>query len=121
MTNIFDSHAHYDAKQFDPDRDELLALLPASGVRLVMSAADTLASARKAVALAGRYDYIYCSAGIHPHDAKDAPADMEEQIRGIVASSPKVRAIGECGLDYHYDFSRCLSGSLRWRMSFVCR
>jgi TatD DNase family protein len=105
MNNIFDSHAHYDAKQFDGDRDELLACLPSRGVRLVMSAADNLASARRALALAGRHDYIFCSAGIHPHDAKNAPADMEAQIRGIVKSSPKVRAVGECGLDYHYDFS----------------
>ena len=105
MNNIFDSHAHYDAKQFNPDRDELLVCLPGRGVRLVMSAADNLASARRAVALAEKYSYIYCSAGIHPHDAKNAPQDMESQLRGIVKSSPKVRAIGECGLDYHYDFS----------------
>jgi TatD DNase family protein len=105
MNNIFDSHAHYDAKQFNPDRDGLLSSLPSHGVRLVMTAADTLASARRAVALAKKYDFIYCSAGIHPHDAKSAPKDMEAQIREIVKSSPKVRAVGECGLDYHYDFS----------------
>jgi len=105
MDNIFDSHAHYDARQFNPDRDALLESLPGSGVRFVMSAADTLASARRALALAERYDYIYCSAGIHPHNAKDAPADMEAKISEIAKNSPKVRAIGEAGLDYHYDFS----------------
>ena len=105
MDNIFDSHAHYDARQFNSDRDALLRSLPGSGVRFVMSAADTLASARRALALAERYDYIYCSAGIHPHNAKDAPADMEAKISEIAKNSPKVRAIGEAGLDYHYDFS----------------
>jgi len=105
MTNIFDSHAHYDARHFSEDCDELLASLPERGVRFVLSAADTLASAKRAIALTERYDYIYCSAGIHPHNAKDAPANMEAQICEIVKSSPRVRALGEAGLDYHYDFS----------------
>jgi len=105
MTNIFDSHAHYDARQFDSDRDELFASLPGRGVRFVLSAADTIESAKRALTLAEHHSYIYCSAGIHPHNAKDAPIDMEEQISEIVKSSPKVRAIGEAGLDYHYDFS----------------
>jgi TatD DNase family protein len=105
MDNIFDSHAHYDSPQFDGDRDSLLAGLPGQGVRGVMTAADSIPSARRAVGLAARYGYIYCSAGIHPHEAGDAPADLEDQLEALAASSPKVRAIGELGLDYHYDFS----------------
>ena len=104
MNNIFDSHAHYDDEQFDPDRDALLAALPGMGVRCIMNAASDLDSARRGIALAGRYAQLYCSVGVHPHEAKDAPADLEEQLERLAACE-KVRAVGEIGLDYHYDFS----------------
>jgi len=104
MQNIFDSHAHYDDKQFDPDRDTVLSGLPAKGVRYVMNAACNLESARAGMAMAERHPLLYCSAGVHPHDAKDAPEGLEEQITRLV-KHPRVMAVGEIGLDYHYDFS----------------
>lgn len=104
MRNIFDSHAHYDDKRFDGDRDAVLSALPTSGVRYVMNAASDLASAETGVALADRYDFMYCSVGVHPHEAKEAPADLEARLRRL-AAQPKALAIGEIGLDYHYDFS----------------
>ena len=105
MRNIFDSHAHYDSEQFDSDRDRFLTELPKSGVRYVMTVGDTIESSRRAVSLAERHGYIYAAAGIHPHEAKTTPDDMEAQIREIISNCSKVRAVGEIGLDYHYVFS----------------
>lgn len=104
MQNIFDSHAHYDDSRFHSDRSQLLASLPGKGVRYVMNAACNLKSAWEGIALAERFEFLYGSAGIHPHDAKDAPDDLEARIREL-ALHPKVSAVGEIGLDYHYDFS----------------
>ena len=105
MQNIFDSHAHYASEQFDSDRDELLAELPKQGVRMVMEVATNVTSSHKAIELAKRYDYFYCAVGVHPHDAQNAPDDLEEQLEMLAKSSSRVRAIGEMGLDYHYDYS----------------
>lgn len=102
--NIFDSHAHYDDERFDRDRDELLASLPGQGVRYVLNAASNLMSARSGIGLAERHPFLYCAVGVHPHDAKDAPGDLERQLREM-ARHPTVKAVGEMGLDYHYDFS----------------
>jgi len=101
---IFDSHAHYDQKRFDADRDEVIAALNAAGVTRVMNAASDLPSSHDALALAEKYPFFWCSVGIHPHEAEDAPADYLDQLRELV-NNPRVRAIGEIGLDYHYDFS----------------
>ena len=103
--NIFDSHAHYDHPDFDSDRDTLLAALPGLGVSHVMCAADSLPSAQRGQDLAKAYDYIWCSAGIHPLDAMDAPADLEAQLARLCAYE-KCMAVGEIGLDYHYDVPR---------------
>lgn len=102
--NIFDSHAHYDDARFDTDRDNLILSLPESGIAAVMAAACTLDSSEASAKLADKYGFIWCSAGIHPHDASSAPADMEEKLSAF-ASYEKCMAIGETGLDYHYDFS----------------
>lgn len=104
MNNIFDSHAHYDDEQFAQDRQAVLAALPGAGVRFVMNAACNLESAREGIALSEQHGFVYCSAGVHPHDAKDAPEDLEAQLR-LLVKYPKVKALGEMGLDYHYDFS----------------
>ncbi len=104
MQNIFDSHAHYDSEKFDEDRDEVLSSLPSKGVAFVMNAASNLASAKQSIALAEEYDFVYASAGVHPHDAAGAPHDLSVQLHELL-SHPKVKAVGEIGLDYHYDFS----------------
>jgi TatD DNase family protein len=104
MNNIFDSHAHYDDEQFNPDRDELLTSLPGQGIAYVMNAASDLPSAEASIALAECHPFIWCAVGVHPHAAKDAPDDLEAQLTAM-AKHPKVKAIGEIGLDYHYDFS----------------
>ncbi len=104
LTGIFDSHAHYDDERFDPDRDEVVSGLPRQGVAYVMNAASDLDSAAAGLALAQKYLHVYCAAGVHPHEASKAPADYLERLRELL-SQPKVMAVGEIGLDYHYDFS----------------
>ncbi len=104
--NIFDTHAHYDDQRFDEDRHVLLSSLPASGVRLVLNAACDMASCVSSMDLARRYPFVYASVGVHPHAAQEVfgTASYLEQLASWSKDS-KVRAIGEIGLDYHYDFS----------------
>lgn len=100
----FDTHAHYDDEQFDIDRHTILELMPDNGVELIVNAASNLETARVSVELANRYEYVWAAVGIHPHDAKsfdDAAAQEIEQL----CRHKKVVALGEIGLDYHYDFS----------------
>ena len=98
MRGIFDSHAHYDAEAFDEDREELLDALPSGGVEGVICAADSLASARRCIALAERYPYIRAAAGIHPENAGAAREEEEEELR-LLCRRPQVVAVGEIGLD----------------------
>ena len=104
MYKIFDSHAHYDDERFDPDRDELLELLPQKGICCIINAASDLATGEKCLELAEKYDYIYAAAGVHPHEADSWNELSEERLRAQL-KHPKAVAIGEIGLDYHYDFS----------------
>lgn len=101
---IVDSHAHYDDEQFDADRDEVLKRIQQQGVVWVVNPASNLDSARKCIELSETYDFLYCAVGIHPHDSKEFSEETLESIREM-ASNKKVVAIGEVGLDYHYDFS----------------
>jgi TatD DNase family protein len=104
MHMYFDTHAHYDDEQFDTDRDELLRAVHDSGVDLIVDPASNLASSRKVLEIAAAHDFVYCAVGVHPHDAKEMDGDSIALIRDM-ASNPKVVAIGEIGLDYHYDLS----------------
>lgn len=101
---LFDTHAHYDDRRFDDDRETLLAALPASGVGLVCNIGCDLPSSRKSLALARQFPHVYAAVGIHPHSADDAVPQDYAELRQM-CRDPKVRAIGEIGLDYHYDFS----------------
>jgi len=103
MTNIFDTHAHYSLKQFNSDRDEILAELPNHGVKYVMVASTDVADAIKNDRLTLKYDYIYGAAGIHPSDCGEVRSGYLEQIEKIINENPKMLAVGEIGLDYHYD------------------
>lgn len=99
---FFDTHAHYDDRWFDADRDELLEALPGAGVSLVMNAGQDAAANEYCIRLAHQYDYFYAAVGWHPHEAKSWDDNSEARIRAW-ARDPKVKAIGEIGLDYHYD------------------
>lgn len=99
---LFDTHAHYDAEQFDADRGEVLASLPGRGVSLVVNPGCDLPSSRTAVALAEQYPFLYAAVGYHPENcAPYTDADLEE-LRQL-AAHPKVVAIGEIGLDYYWE------------------
>ena len=102
MEGIFDSHAHYDAEQFDEDRDVLRGRLPSLGVVGVVNAASNLAYSRTSIALAERYPYVYAAVGIHPEEAGALTDEDLRELRRLYAH-PKVVAIGEIGLDYHYE------------------
>ena len=100
---LFDTHAHMDDRAFDEDRAELLAALPGAGLALVMNPGCSLASSYNAVKLANTYDYMYAAVGSHPDVADEVNEDVLEQYRTLVRENPKVKAIGEIGLDYHYE------------------
>ncbi|MDR2166437.1 MAG: TatD family hydrolase [Clostridiales bacterium] len=100
----FETHCHYDFKQYNDDRREVLAGLPAAGVSYALNIGTTLAGSRASVALAREYDYIYATVGFHPHNAKEM-REGDIDILADLALDPKVVGIGEIGLDFHYDFS----------------
>ncbi len=102
-TNIFDTHAHYTDHAFDADRAELLQKLPAQGVGCVMLAGCSTEDSAACAALADQYDYIYAAAGVHPECMDRLKEDWLAQIRQTAETNAKVRAIGEIGLDYHYE------------------
>ena len=98
---LFDTHAHYYAEQFDPDRDEVLSALPAANVGLVLCPGCDLESSRQSIALAEQYPFLYAAAGVHPEDALGLPDDWLDQVEAMTRH-PKVKAVGEIGLDYHW-------------------
>ena len=100
---LFDTHAHMDDRAFDEDRSELLAALPAQGIGLLMNPGCSLESSRNTVKLAKEYDYIYAAVGSHPDVADEVNETVLEEYRTLVRENPKVKAIGEIGLDYHYE------------------
>ena len=101
---MFDSHAHYDDKQFDEDRDILISSLFEQGVKGFLNASSDIASSYASLALAHKYENAYAAVGIHPHEAAEVSEDWLNELDKI-SSDKKAVAIGEIGLDYHYDFS----------------
>ena len=102
---FFDTHAHYDDEWFDADRDELLDSLLEGGVDLVVNCGCDRASSEASIALAEKYDFIYAAVGIHPENLENLPGDYLAQIAELT-KHPKVVAIGETGLDYHWDIPK---------------
>ena len=100
---LFDTHAHMDDRAFDADREELLASFPEQNIALLMNPGCSLESSRNAVALANRYDYVYAAVGSHPDAADEVNREVLEEYRTLCKLNPKVKAIGEIGLDYHYE------------------
>ena len=98
----FESHAHYDDKQFNKDRQTLLECLPQYGVDVVINSGSDLESSYVGKQLSEQYDYIYFAAGVHPHELYHMSEKTIQEIRQL-AEHKKCVAIGEIGLDYHYD------------------
>ena len=100
---IFDTHAHYDSSRFKKDRDAVLSALPSQGVELVVDQGCDVQSSRDAVALANRYPHIYAAVGIHPQDCGGCTEADIQAIRTLATTEKKVVAIGEIGMDYHWE------------------
>lgn len=98
---LFDSHCHVDDDRYDGDRTELIEALPQKGIDLIMEIGADMGSSRRAAVLAKRYPFIYAAVGVHPHDTRNMTENDIEEL-ALLASEPKVKAIGEIGLDYHY-------------------
>ena len=99
---IFDSHAHYDDEAFDQDRGEILRNLPAQGICRIVNVGADVQGCRDAVALAAAYPYIYAGVGIHPECVNDTPDEALNEVETLL-DAPKVVAVGEIGLDYHFE------------------
>lgn len=101
---LIDSHAHLDDEKFNGDRKYLIENLRENGVELVINIGADLKTSKNSVNLAKEYKNIYAVVGVHPHSAKEVTEETLGEIRGL-AGEEKVLAIGEIGLDYHYDYS----------------
>lgn len=102
--HLFDTHAHLLDDKFDEDRNQLIASLPAAGVSGFVEACVEAEDIPKIQALTLLYDFVYGSAGIHPHSASTADSTNLLRVERALEQS-KIVAVGEIGLDYHYDFS----------------
>ncbi len=101
---LFDSHAHLDDKRFDNDREDIIQRAKENGISYIMNPGADFESSVRAIDLANKYEMIYAAVGVHPHEAKTMDDIMLELLKGMTRK-PKVMAIGEIGLDYHYDNS----------------
>jgi len=110
MLNFYDTHAHLDYPDFEKDFDKMLARACAAGITKINSIGTDLDSSRRAVALAERDNMVFAIAGWHPSHAHEAPEDIRPALRGL-ARHPKVVALGETGLDYHWLPSRRKTGT----------
>ena len=100
---LFDTHAHMDDRAFDTDREELLKSLPEQGIQLLMNPGCSLASSYNTDRLSREYNYIYAAVGSHPDVADEVDEEVLEEYRKLCKLNPKIKAIGEIGLDYHYE------------------
>ena len=100
---LFDTHAHMDDRAFDEDRGELLSALPGQGLKYVMNPGCSLASSRHVCRLTGEYDFLYGAVGSHPDAADEVNDAVIAEYRRMCAENKKIKAIGEIGLDYHYE------------------
>lgn len=102
MLKYIDSHAHYDDSAFDTDRDIILPEIHDGGVMNIINIGCSEDSSVSSMMLAEKYDFIFFAAGIHPENANDVSENFEEALRKL-SEHKKCKAIGEIGLDYHYD------------------
>ncbi|MEW6587006.1 MAG: TatD family hydrolase [Nitrospirota bacterium] len=117
--SLIDTHCHLEMDAFNPDREAVIQRAKDAGIEAVITIGSDLEGNMGGIELSKKYDFIYCSVGFHPHDAKDFTEEIFEKIKGWAApphpplskggsrgvGMPKVVAVGEIGLDYHYDNS----------------
>lgn len=99
---IFDSHAHYDDESFNEDRENVIKEIRENGVINVLNCGASMEGARDSFKLANKYDFFYAAVGIHPENAYELTEENYEEIKEMT-KNPKVRAIGEIGLDYYWE------------------
>ncbi|WP_058485826.1 TatD family hydrolase [Defluviitalea phaphyphila] len=100
----FESHAHYDDEAFDEDRESLIESFKKEGIDYIIQVAGDILSSKKSLELANKYDFIYCSLGVHPHEVEELDEVKFNDLKSLTKEK-KVVAIGEIGLDYHYENS----------------
>lgn len=101
---IFDSHAHYNSNRFSEDLDEVLSSMQENNVGYIMNACSAVEEFPDIKKIIEKYPFVYGSAGVHPHDTEDMNEHSIEAIEEF-SKHPKIKAIGEIGLDYYYDNS----------------
>ena len=104
LVGLFDTHAHPTDDRFDEDRAEVLARMRA-GNMLCMCVGSDMASSEQSLKLARENERIYAAVGVHPHDAKSFREEDIPTLTRWLTEEPKVKALGEIGLDYYYDLS----------------
>ncbi len=102
INRIFDTHAHFDDETFDADRKELLTQLFDTQIDTIVNVGASLDGCRASVALAREYEQMYAAVGVHPDDTPNLTMAFIDWMKQEARSNPKVVAIGEIGLDYHY-------------------
>lgn len=100
----FESHAHYDDARYNEDRDEVLPKMHKEGIDYVVNVGADMASSLASIKLSQKYDFVYASVGVHPHEAKEMQ-DKDFETLKEYCKNEKVVAIGEIGLDFYYDHS----------------
>ncbi len=100
---LFDTHAHLDDPQFDTDREAVIQSLKDWNVGYITNIGADIPTSRHAVALANQHDFIYATVGVHPGETIGMCEEDIDTLRILAKENPKVRAIGEIGLDYHYE------------------
>ena len=101
---LFDSHAHYNDSRFDDDRSAVLAKMQENNVGLIMNSCSSLDEVPEIFEICEKFPFVYASVGIHPHEVENVTESDMDALKEY-AKNPKVKAIGEIGLDYYYDFS----------------
>ena len=96
---IIDTHAHIDMDAYDEDRSEVIQRARDKGVNYILNVGCDIESSLRSIELAERYDFIYATAGIHPHDVKNIVGHTYDDLRGLL-THPKMVALGEIGLDW---------------------
>lgn len=100
---LFDTHAHYDDKRFDDDRDEILSSMPENGVGLILNPGCDIETSKKAIEYAEKYSHVYAAVGIHPEYIEEIEIDNAiNELKALALSSNRIKAIGEIGLDYYW-------------------
>ena len=100
---LFDTHVHMDDRAFEADRETLLEGLPEQGIGLVMNPGCSLASSEAASELAKRYGFLYAAVGSHPDAADEVNPEVLDRYRELIRENPRIKAVGEIGLDYYYE------------------